>query len=166
MLKRDNYILLDIDDCIFPNCNLWCGQGDPKDDLIIAEINIKRLKLICEKWDLKICIISSMASSFILKEDGVYYNMEGYVYDPEVEIANLLRKYLSDYIKDISSGNKRRDIHNYIDKKEVDKILVIEDSDFSDIIDKYNNVHWINTKGFLTGGLIYKIKNIIEESTE
>ncbi len=159
---KDNYILLDIDDCIFPNPNLWCGMSDHEDDFKIAEINIKRLKLICEKWDIKICIISSMYSSMEIKEDGVHPRKDTYVCEGEDVVIDLLRKYLHPHIVALSCGNKALDIKTYVQDKDVGKVIVIEDTNWSHAVNPNNGSYWLETHGFITGGTIYKIKEIIE----
>lgn len=159
---KDNFILLDIDDCIFPNPNLWCGVSEHEDDFKIAEINIKRLKLVCEKWNIKICIISSMYSSMVLKEDGVHPRTDTYVCDDEIRVIQLLRKYLHPYIVELSSGDKSRDIKRFIIDRNVSKVIVIEDTDWRHAVNPNNGSYWVRAEGYITGRSIYKIKQIME----
>lgn len=155
-------ILLDIDDCLYPNANLWCGRSDPMDDVKIAEINFKRLKLVCEQWNLKIIIISSMSTHLIMHEGKVYYNMDGYIAPDEPIVADLMRKYLTGHIIGLSCGNKEQDIKDAIQSKKYGKVLVIEDSDFSHNVNPNNGSYWLETRGYLTGATIGRIKLIME----
>lgn len=156
-----NMIMLDIDDCIYPNSNTWAGSGDPRDDIRIAEINIKRLKMICDTWDFKICIISSMSSCMNLTDDGVEYNLDGYVHDPEVEICDLLRLHLKDEIIALD-GHKRTAIVKYIEDPSINKVLVIDDTDFSNLVSPETDSYYLSIRGYIRGFDIYNIKQFME----
>lgn len=163
MLK--NVIMLDIDDCIYPNSNTWAGSGDPRDDIRIAEINIKRLKMICDTWNFKICIISSMSASMNLTEDGVEYKLDGYVHDPEVEICDLLRLHLKDEI--IALEYQKSDaITGYIKDPEIGKVLVIDDTDFSNLVSLETESYYLGVRGYIRGIDIYNIKQFMEGCVE
>jgi hypothetical protein len=164
---KPNILLLDIDDCILPSNINYFGHTD--DALELLEINLKRLLLIITKYNMTIQIISSWYSLFELKDDKLTFRdpLKRFATEEvanrewnklETLAGNMICKYLSNVGTTLSSGNKRRDIRIAIEKFE--KVVVIEDSDFSDI--KANNYLYCKTIGFINGNIGYKIENFIQ----
>ena len=163
-------ILLDIDDCIFPSNQTHFGTTN--DALDILEINCKRLNMICSKFNLKIQIISSWSNSALLYEDNqlIYpeYKLQledKEYYKLEYQAFLIIKKYLEEFTIEISSGNKEKDIKNKIQDNNFRKVIVIEDTNFSHMVNKHNFSYYIETLGFITNNIGYKIKEIIENQS-
>jgi len=164
-MKR-NVILLDIDDTILPSPITWLGEFN--DSLDILTINCKRLARICEIWGAEIRIISSWSNRTITFEDNIlrYKDREPSLltkqyYAFERKAFFIIYQYLKDYIIGISCGNKARDIKLDIQDKTIDKVIVIEDSDFSNSCNIRNGSYYIESEGYISNKMIANIGIIL-----
>ena len=148
-----NVIALDIDDCILPSNMNYFGETD--DDEIMFEVNLKRLQMIVQKYDMDVFITSSWYAMFNFDENGLSlkYHRENV---RTVRLFNLLMKYVGENITGISCGNRESDIETL----SVDNKVVILD----DMVLKHlenENCLFCETNGFITGNHGYKIKNFL-----
>ena len=154
-----NIILLDIDDCVIPSISTHAGII--RDNIDMFKINLNRLQVICERFDLKIGIISSWCHKFWIDENGVAQGSSSIKADKK--IIKLILQYLQKYIVSIrKSESKESYIKSFVANKDFKNIIVIEDTDFSANCNINNGSHYLKTYGFITNNHIYKIKNIIE----
>ena len=155
-----NIIALDIDDCILPSEQTCVGETG--DTLALLEINLKRLVLLCNKWDMEIYIISAWSS--ILTTDTnknlliENQNLVAYEYKGE-HSAQMICKYLSGYIHGVKDTSKETAIHNLLNKGH--KVVTIEDTDFSHIL--HNNHLFCKTVGFISNRHLCRIREFIED---
>jgi len=153
-----NIIALDIDDCILPSEQTYFGQTD--DALILLEINLKRLVMMCNKWNMKIHIISAWSSNLISDEYGnlalINRDLASLEYKGP-ESADLICKYLSGYIHGIKNTSKTKAIQSLLE--EGHKVVTLEDTDFSHIV--HVNHLFCKTYGFISNNHSYRISLFI-----
>lgn len=146
MISKQVIICLDIDDCIFsPNVLLLDGLEDSYE---ILKINLKRLRMLIEKYQAKIFITSSWYVRFKLENNRIIPK-----YKSKDPIYYLLDKYLEDNIYGLSSGCRERDIRTLL--KENNKVVTLDDMDLSFI--EHRNHMFCLTDGLITNSSIYKI---------
>ena len=91
-ILNKNIIALDIDDCILPSDQNYFGTTD--DSLLLLEINCKRLRMICDKYNMQIFLTSAWVS--ILKLDGNDINFKKHrLFECEVKQLAIMKKYLT-----------------------------------------------------------------------
>ena len=159
-----NIIALDIDDCIFPTDQNYFGQTS--DSLQMLEINLKRLVMICEKYNMNIFITSAWYSIMTFKDGILTLDDRGLSkeveskgwYATETKAFNLIKKYIEKYIIGLSSGNRDTDIELL---KEKHKVVIIDDMDLEHHISE--NCIYCYIHGFIDGGVGYKINNFLGE---
>jgi len=150
-----NIIALDIDDCILPTDVNYFGRTE--DSLDVFEINLKRLRMIIEKYDFKIFITSSWyillsldENEFRLKTDrNDYITLMGF---------GLMKKYIGKYIIGLSCGDRNQDIK---DLKQTNKVLILDDWDLAH--HNSENCLFINMSGFIDGNVGYKIDKFMKK---
>lgn len=152
-------ICLDIDDAILPSNNTYFGQVD--DNFQILELNMKRIQMMINKYNMKVFITASFYSSLILDENGNVklkninsINPKSY----EVNALNLISKYLDGYVIGLSSGDRFEDIKELLNEGHV--VIAIDDMDLSSI--EHDNFLFIETHGFITNNLTFKINSFIK----
>ena len=158
-----NIIALDIDDCILPSEQTYFGETD--DALALLEINLKRLVLMCNKWDMKIFIISAWSGNLTTDENGNLYLINKDLGDLEfkgISSGNMICEYLSGYIHGIKTCDKEEAIRLLLEAGH--KVVTIEDTDFSHII--HDNHLFCKTYGFISNRHSYLIKNFIENAKD
>lgn len=154
-----NIIALDIDDCILPSEQTYFGQTD--DALALLEINLKRLVLMCKKWNMKIFIISAWSGNLLTDDNGNLSLVDKGLGDLEYKgpsSGNMICRYLSGYIHGIKDTGKETAIHNLLDAGH--RVVTIEDSDFSHIL--HPNHLFCLTHGLITNRHSYDIKNFLD----
>ncbi len=154
-----NIIALDIDDCILPSEQTWLGQTD--DALALLEINLKRLVLMCNKWDMEIFIISAWSVNLKTSNKNLemkHRNLTDLEYKGQ-KSAKLICNYLSGYIYGIKDTGKETAILNLLEDGH--KVVTIEDSDFSHII--HENHLFCKTYGLINNRQAYNIKKFMEQ---
>ena len=160
-----NLICLDIDDCIFPNDNSYAGRLD--DCLEVLELNLKRLVMILNKYDMYVFVTSSWFTVLRLENNKLYYNnydslsTDKEYYQQEYRVFLLIKKYISHYIVGMSKGNRFKDIEQLL--SEGNKVVALDDMDLSVITDV--NYLYVPTFGFITNKLIYNIHNFMNTPT-
>jgi len=154
-----NIIALDIDDAILPSNQTYFGKTN--DSLQLFEINLKRIVMMCEKWNMKIFIISAWSSNLLtdinknlIIKNNKLINLE---YNG-IKSSKLLCEYLSGYIYGIKNTSKETAIKNLLNDGH--KVVTIEDTDFSYI--KHKNHLFCKTYGFISNRHSYSIKNFME----
>ncbi len=161
-MKNKTILALDIDDCILPsNVNYF---GMTNDALEMLEINLKRLVLIVEKYDMDIFIISAWGLSFRIDSGKLFYGrceidqQEPYEQDRKA-IWRLLVKYLDGRVIGKTCGCRRTDIKKLIEDGH--KVIALDDEDLSDLYPENNNYLFVEVRGFISGNVGFKIKNFM-----
>lgn len=168
MSKKRGIILLDIDDTILPSVQTHAGVIH--DNKIIFDLNIKRLKLLCEKFDLDIAILSDWS----LHIKRVKLTIDGDARDDkfayfgssknESALFNDLKDALFNRIVDSRENlSKESYIKKVIQEAKYEKVIIIDDSDFSQNVNYNNGSYYIKGCGFITNPMISVIKNIMVE---
>ena len=168
MSKKRGIILLDIDDTILPSVQTHAGVIQNKK--IIFDLNIKRLKLLCEKFDLDIAILSDWS----LHIKRVKLTIDGDARDDkfayfgssknESALFNDLKDALFNRIVDSRENlSKESYIKKVIQEAKYEKVIIIDDSDFSQNVNYNNGSYYIKGCGFITNPMISVIKNIMVE---
>ena len=151
-----NIIALDIDDCILPTNVNYFGMTDDAD--AIFEINLKRLEMIIEKYNMKVFITSAWYSILTL-ENGIldlkYHKKEG---NSTFRQFKLLNKHIGKYVIGLSCGNRETDIDILSTDNQV---VILDDMDLTHL--ENENCLFCMTKGFISGNHGYKIKKFIEK---
>ena len=165
---KTNIICLDIDDCIFPtNINYF---GKTSDALDIFEINLKRLVMILEKYDLKLFMTSSWYHLYNYK-DGCNGKLKPndnaeiqFEYDEEIKKAhNLMVKYIEKYFIGMSSGDRSQDVINLLQNEEINKIIVMDDWDLQKECDLSNRALYIPMYGYIDANVGFMIHKFMME---
>jgi len=152
-----NIICLDIDCTILPSDVNYFGRTE--DSLHILEINLKRLRMIIEKYDFKVFITSSWYMLLSLKDGNLglktdredYMTLMGY---------GLMKKYIGKYIIGLSDGNRDDDIR--LLKSHVNnKIVVLDDWDLSE--HNSDTCLFIEMNGFISGNVGFKIDQFMKK---
>lgn len=155
-----NIIALDIDDCILPSDQTYFGVTD--DSMALLEINLKRLVMMCNKWDMKIFIISSWSGNLATDGNGSLTMINDRLADLEyngISSGDMICKYLSGYIHGIKKLSKYNSILNLLDDGH--KVVTIEDTDFSSI--KHERHLYCKTYGFISNRHSSTIKKFMEQ---
>lgn len=158
-----NIIALDIDDCILPSNQMW--YGDTNDSHQMLEINLKRLTMILDRFDMKIFITSSWYSILTLKNGNIGYKLRAKAvqdksfYEWEYQAFLLLEKYLNGYVIGLSDGNRFADIRKLI--KDGHKVIAMDDMNLQLLDDESDNCVFVETRGFIGGLEGYKIHHFI-----
>jgi hypothetical protein len=150
-----NIIALDIDDCILPTDVNYFGRTD--DSLDIFEINLKRLKMIIEKYDFKVFITSSWYSLLSLDDNEFRLNSDRNDY-LTLMVFGLMKKYIGKYIIGLSCGDRDKDIE-YLKQK--NKVVILDDWDLT-----YHNSEdclFVNMSGFIDGNVGFKIDKFMKK---
>jgi len=151
-------LALDIDDCIFPSNQTYFGMTD--DNLLLLEINLKRIVLMLNKYDMKVFITSSWYSILKLKDNELLYDKELIYltdkpyYQEEYSAFKLIKKYLEAYIVGLSCGSRDRDIKELLKNK--NQVIAFDDMDLSHISD--DNYLYVYVHGYVDNSISYKIK--------
>jgi hypothetical protein len=134
-MNDSTIILLDIDDCILPSRQTHAGLVNDHESIFL--ININRLRMICEKWNIKIGILSSWASNLYLDEsrDIICKSSNR----NEREQWDWLYKELKSYIFNFRCGfTKEYYIKSFIQNPDWKKVIVFDDTDFSSCVNHNN----------------------------
>ena len=166
MTKKKGIILLDIDDTILPSVQTHAGTIH--DNKIIFELNLKRLFMLCMKFDLDIAILSDWSlhiKRVKLTIDGnqtpdkfAYFGSN----QKECALFNDLRDSLGDRIVDSRENySKESYIKKVIQDAKYEKVIIIDDSDFSQSVNYNNGSFYIRGCGFITNPMMGVIKKIM-----
>lgn len=146
-------ICLDIDGSILPSNNTYFGQVD--DNFQILELNMKRIQMMANKYNMKVFITAAFYSSLILDDNGKVNLKNSNLVNPEcyeAKIFNIISKYLDGYVIGLSSGCRIDDIKKLLNEGHI--VFAIDDTDLSSIKD--DNFLFIQTNGFITNNLTFK----------
>ncbi len=152
-----NIIALDIDDAILPSDSNYFGSTD--DSLELLEINLKRLCMICDKYDMEIFITSDWSN--ILSLDGK--NIQGkekFIYKNQISQLVLLKKYLDGRVIGLSCGSRKVDIETLLIQKH--KVVIIDDMNLQFLDNEDENCLFCKTIGYISGNIGYKIHIFME----
>jgi len=157
-----NIIALDIDDCILSSQQTYFGETD--DSLQMLEINLKRIVLMCKKWNMKVFIISAWSTLLEVDKNSNLFSNNLSLMDYEyngIPSYNLLLKYLNGYVYGVKDTGKEASIRNLLADNH--KVVTIEDTDFSHIVHK--NHLFCKVYGFLSNRHAYNIHQFMEKNT-
>lgn len=165
MVENSNIIALDIDDCILPSDVNYFGRTS--DSVHIMEINIKRLVMILDKYDMKIFITSSWAHILGLENIAgrLYLTLESSRDDYITMMGfGLLKKYLQKYIVGLSEGCRETDIRNLLSNN--NKVVIIDDWELQHLQDEdtTNNCLYIKTIGLIDGNVGFMLHKFMTEN--
>ena len=151
-------IALDIDDCVLPTNNNYFGMTN--DNLIMLDVNMRRLAMILEKWNMKVFITSSWYVQLKLEEGvlGLKYGTEGEC-KMIVQQFDIISKHIGNDVIGLSCGNRVRDINTL--SAEGHNVVALDDMDLSEC--NNDNALYIKVNGFINGNVGYRIKNFLEE---
>lgn len=164
-------LALDIDDCIFPNNNSYFGRLD--DNLDMLKMNMKRIKMMIEKYQIQIFITSSWHMNLTLNDnlsisyknrfEGSGINKEYYA--EELAAFEIMREVLDGYVIGLSKGNRYNDIKKLLESGCI--VISFDDMDLS--FDKLNvslelekNYKFVELKGFITNDKTFEIHNFMK----
>lgn len=156
-----NIIALDIDDCILPSNNNYFGRTE--DDLQILEINLKRLRMIIEKYNFEVFITSSWYS--ILELNDGYLKLKSDRSDYTTLMGfGLIKKYIGKNIIGLSDGCREEDIRGLV--KEGNKVVILDDWKLQHLQDedKTNNTLYIEMIGFIDANVGFMINKFMKEN--
>jgi len=150
-----NIICLDIDDCILPSNVNYFGKTD--DALHILEINLKRLKMILDKYEMKVFITSSWY--ILLELDSKNIILKSDRNDTTTLIGfGLIKKYIGKYIIGLSNGDRSEDIEKL--KSEGNKVVILDDWDLKKHQDE--NCLYVSMCGFIDGNVGFMINSFMK----
>lgn len=156
-------IALDIDDCIFPSNGTYFGRVD--DNHIILEANLKRIKMMIEKYGMLVYITSSWHSILRLEDNNIFYTRQTDweddkpYYQEEKTAFDLLKKYLDGYVIGLSKGDRYADVNRLLDEGCI--VVTLDDMDFSMI--NHKNHLWLELKGFIDNSKTWQAHNFLKE---
>ena len=160
-------IALDFDDCILPSNSNYFGRTN--DALVLLEINLKRLKLILDKYNAKVVITSSWYSQLTLnsfneinlkdRELNVPLELKP-LYKFENMAFALLKNYLDGYVIKLSCGCRETDIRDLYNDN---KVIILDDWDLQHIADEHANCLYCKTIGLLDGNIGFMIHQFLEK---
>lgn len=157
--KSSAIILLDIDDCILPSRQTHAGLVNDHESIFL--ININRLRMICEKWNIKIGILSSWAGNLSLDVDGSVICKSSN--KNEREQWDWFYKDLKPFFHDYRVGlTKESYIKSYVQNPNWKKVIVLDDTDFSGCVNHNNGSYFIRGDGYIDNRMIGIIKKIME----
>jgi hypothetical protein len=168
---KTNLICLDIDDCIFPSNQNYFGKTT--DALKVLEINLKRLVMILEKYNLKLFMTSSWYHLYeieagcngkLIPRDNTRKQFE---YDNEIKGAHdLIVKYIEKYFIGMSSGDRSQDIINLLQDENYNKIIVMDDWNLQKECDLSDRALYIPMYGYIDGNVGFMIHKFMMEDTK
>ncbi len=166
MTKKPGIILLDIDDTILPS--IQTHAGIIRDNKIIFDLNIRRLKALCEKFDLDVAIFSDWSTHIKKIRLTADCDLNNYVYSytgsnkKEGAYFDDLKDALFGRIVDSRDGySKESYIKKTIQDAKYNRIIVLDDSNFSSCCNYNNGSFYIRGCGFITNPMMGEIKNIM-----
>lgn len=158
-MKSNTIILLDIDDCILPSRQTHAGLVNDHESIFL--ININRLRMICEKWDIKIGILSSWCTLLDIETPGKVICKSSS--KNEREQWDWFYKDLRPFFHDYRSGlTKESYIKSYVQNPDWKKVIVLDDTDFSSCVNYNNGSYYIQGDGYIDNKMIGVIKKIME----
>ena len=154
-----NIVALDIDDCIMPSDINYFGRSD--DSIKVFEINLVRLAMILEKYNMKVFITSSWAHIIEIKDKSLFLTSERNDVNTLLGFA-LLKKYIENYIIGLSCGDREKDIRKL--QKEGNKIVILDDwkLQYLQDEDKTKNTLYIEMSGFIDGNVGFMIDQFMK----
>ena len=135
-----NIILcLDIDDCIFPSNQTYFGNTNDAHEIL--KINMNRIKMMLEKWNIKVFITSAWYEILEIDKNTLVYGREKYIKEgsdfllDEFEAFKVIRDGLGNNVIGLSGGNRVSDIVKLLKE---DNIVIAMDDIGIDIRDQYS----------------------------
>ncbi len=165
-------LALDIDDCIYPNDNSYFGRLD--DSLDVLKMNMKRIKMMLEKYKIQVFITSSWYMNLTLHEDLTitYKNrfagsgIEESYYAHEVEAFAIMREVLDGHVIGLSKGNRYDDIKKLLEDGCI--VISFDDMDLSFARlgvspELEKNYKFIKLAGFITNDKTCEINKFMKQ---
>lgn len=181
METKQAILCLDFDDALIPNPNTWFGRIEDAQDIL--RMNMKRIKNILESCkNMKVFITSSWYSVLEINEDGgLEYERakaieEGSSFLLEEYISfTIIRDAIGNRVIGLSSGDRIDDINTLIHNGNL--VIAIDDMDLSKDIIWFNsdnvdkplvdkNYLFLETHGFLTNRILFKLHKFLESHNE
>jgi len=173
-------LCLDIDDAIYPSNNSYFGRLD--DALDILKMNMKRIEMMLEKYDMQVYITSSWYSILDLDENGKlsYEKAEAYelgddFYKDEYDAFQVMKKVLDGKTVGLSKGNRYEDISRLLNEGLI--VISFDDMDLSpeemlkqgskveqEIFNK--NYQYVELTGFITNRQSYIVDKFMRTHGE
>lgn len=168
----NNIILaLDIDDCIYPTNNTYLGRVD--DNLEILKLNMRRISMMVEKYDMDVFITSAWFSVLEINDDNTLgYEREEIAktndyFAEEYSAFKLIRDGIGNRVVGLSCGDRYKDITKLLNDGYVvvsmddmdlqpEKITKLSDTKIEDEV-LMKNYLFLETTGFITNRLTYKL---------
>lgn len=168
----------DIDDCLFPSDNTYFGPVDDANEILA--LNMKRVKMMLEKWDMKVFITSAWYTILEIHDGVLGYEREEHVRNGGMHIVEeykafkTLRDGFGDRVIGLSCGERMRDIVNLLNGDNI--VIAFDDIDLStekilkvpslkDSIDKEKFKHnylYVQTLGFITNRLTFYVNEFMK----
>lgn len=158
-----NILALDIDDCILPSENTYFGRIN--DSIEILKLNLVRISRMIEKYQMQVFITSSWHSILELDGSDIKYRGRGDFenakdfYKLEFAAFELLAGTLNGYVIGLSKGDRFEDIEKLLGHG--CRVIALDDMDLSSIT--HHNFLFVESSGFLTNDLTFKIDNFFKK---
>ena len=175
-MKFKRVLCLDIDDCIFPGNSFFFGETKPNDNFNVLELNMKRIGMMCEDYDIGIFITSAWYNRFIIDDGNLVLkrDLDGIIVVDEVKVRKLMNQYAPGRFCGLSCGRRQEDIAKLLNDGHI--VIGMDDMnlDKKEIIDygiKYGwveprdvseNYHFAEVNGFITNPIAYKMMKFLE----
>jgi len=170
---NDCILCIDIDDAIYPTEQTHIGKIS--DSIDILKINMNRIKVILNTYDMYVFFTSSWSSILSINIDNtISYERERCYYSDfikkEYTAFEIIRDGVGKRVVGLSCGNRYKDIINLVKLGNV--VVSIDDMDLSpeklyhygDIIDYEffeKQYLYLKTYGSITNRHLYKLKNFM-----
>ena len=155
----DNIVIaLDFDDCILPSNSTYFGRVD--DDLKLFELNLKRLKMMIDKYNIQGVFITSSWSSILELKNGLI-SLKEYFSDEKngKDVVNLYNKYIGNKTIGLSCGDRFQDIETLLSDNKF--VIAFDDWDLSKI--QSDKFLFVKTLGFIANNLTFAVEVFIDK---
>lgn len=169
-------LALDIDDAIYPSDNSYFGRMD--DAHQILEMNMKRIAMMLEKYNMQVFITSSWYSILILNDDltidyekAADYEAGDDFYKDEYDAFQIMKKVLDGKVVGLSKGCRYTDIAKLLNEGCV--VVSFDDMDLipekilknGDYVpeETFKNYLYVELTGFITNRQTYLVDKFMRE---
>jgi hypothetical protein len=173
-------LCLDIDDCIFPSNNSYFGRLD--DALDILKLNMKRITMMLEKYDMQVYITSSWYMIMGLDDNGNLsytkareYELGDDFYKEEYQAFQIMKPVLDGNVVGLSKGCRYSDIARLLneglvvvsfDDMDLSPEKILEYGDHVDDTVMKNNYQYVELTGFITNRQTYIVDKFMRNHGE
>jgi len=173
MSKFKNILCLDIDDALLPAKNFFVGTNDDVFD--VFEMNMKRIHMFIEKYDMGVFITSSWYTRFTIDNgNDLGYKQKSFFIENEIKVYDILKQYTQGRIVGLSCGSRIKDIITLLNRNHC--VVAMDDMDLSrDVINSYDstflspdildkNYLFVKIEGFFTNRIAYSMFQFLGNS--